>query len=143
MGRHDGRVPVHVNKRLVIPDAELEWQFTTSGGPGGQHANKASTRVELTWNIVESTVVSDRERARLRARLGDVARVVADDTRSQHRNRSIALDRLGERCRAALAPPPKKRTPTKPSRRAKQRRLDAKRRHAQTKRLRQRPGRDD
>ena len=135
-------MPATVSSSLVIPDAELEWKFSPSGGPGGQHANKANTRVELTWNIASSAVVSDIQRRRLTTALGDETRVVVDDERSQARNREIAIDRLVERVKAALIPP-RPRRPTKPSKGAKQRRLDAKRRAGQTKRLRQRPRHDD
>ena len=143
VARHHGEMPVFVNNRLVIPDDELEWRFTRSGGSGGQHANKVSTRVELSWDVEASKTVSDRERARLRNRLGPVVKVVADDFRSQYRNRVVATERLAEKCRAALAPPPKKRKPTKPSAGSKRRRLDSKRRTAQTKKMRRRPSMDD
>jgi ribosome-associated protein len=136
-------VPIVVNDRLIIPDDEVEWRFTPSGGPGGQHANRANTRVELTWNVAESAAPTERQRARLQARLGDVVTVVVDDHRSQYRNRVEAAQRLAQRCRAALAPPPKRRRPTKPTAGAKRRRLDAKRRQSQTKKLRQRPRHDD
>ncbi len=136
-------MPVYVNQSLVIGDDELEWRFSTSGGPGGQHANRANTRVELLWDIAGSPSLTERQRNRLRRRLGDTARVVADDTRSQHRNRSIAMERLGELCRDALKAPPKRRKPTKPSRRAKQRRVDAKRKRGETKKLRRNPTRHD
>lgn len=136
-------VPIVVNDRLIIPDDELEWRFTPSGGPGGQHANKANTRVELTWNVAESATPTERQGARLRARLGDVVKVVVDDHRSQYRNRVEAAQRLAERCRAALAPPPKRRRPTKPSAGAKRRRLEDKRRQSRTKKLRRRPRHDD
>ncbi len=141
--RHHERVPVYVDKSLVIGDNELEWRFSSSGGPGGQHANRAATRVELLWDIAESPSLTDGQRNRLRRRLGDTARVVAEDTRSQHRNRTIAMERLGDLCREALKAPPKRRKPTKPSRRAKKRRLDAKRQRGRTKKLRRNPTRDD
>jgi ribosome-associated protein len=132
-------VPVFVNQSLVIGDDELEWRFSSSGGPGGQHANRANTRVELLWDIAGSPTLTERQRNRLRRRFGDAARIVADDTRSQYRNRAIAMERLGDACRDALKAPPKRRKPTKPSRRAKQRRIDAKRKRGQTKKLRQNP----
>ena len=136
-------MPVFVNNRVVIPDDELEWRFTRSGGPGGQHANKVNTRVELAWNIAESVSVAEEERSRLLERLGNVVKVVASDYSSQYRNRVTATERLAEKCRAALAPPPKKRRATKPSKRAKRRRVESKRRKSKTKQLRQRPGLDD
>ncbi len=140
---HDEHVPVYVNQSLVIGDDELEWRFTSSGGPGGQHANRANTRVELLWDITASPSLTERQRNRLRRRFGDTARVVADDTRSQHRNRTIAMDRLGDLCRDALKAPPKRRKPTKPSRRARQRRIDAKRKRGRKKELRRKPTSDD
>jgi ribosome-associated protein len=136
-------MPVYVSDQLLIGDDELEWRFTPSGGPGGQHANKANTRVELSWDLASSASLTERQRTRLRARLGDTVRVVADDHRSQYRNRMVAGERLAEMCRRALAPPPKPRKPTKPSRGARKRRLESKRRAGQTKRLRRKPGLDD
>lgn len=136
-------MPVYVDKNLVIADDELQWRFTSSGGPGGQHANRANTRVELLWDIAGSPSLTERQRNRLTRRFGESARVVADDTRSQHRNRAIAMDRLGDLCRDALKAPPKRRKPTKPSRRAKQRRIDTKRQRSHTKKLRQNPSRHD
>lgn len=139
-------MPVAVNDRLIIPDAELQWRFSPSGGPGGQHANKANTRAELSWNLAESAVLSTAlsatQRSRLLAKLGEVAVVVVDEERSQSRNRDIAEQRLAARVRAALVVP-KPRRKTKPSRGAKERRLKAKRSRSQDKQLRRRPGRDD
>lgn len=134
---------MYVNQSLVISDDELEWRFTPSGGPGGQHANRSNTRVELLWDIAGSPSLSDRQRNRLRRRFGDTVRVVADDHRSQYRNRVTATERLGELCREALKAPPKRRKKTKPSRRAKQRRVDAKRQRGKTKKLRQAPRHED
>ncbi len=136
-------MPVFVNHSLVVPDSELEWRFTSSGGPGGQHANKAATRVEVVWNIAGSAVVGDRQRERLIGRLGTTARASADDHRSQYRNRTEAIDRLGAQLRAALAPPPKKRRPTRPTKGAQRRRLEQKRRRKQVKKLRRSPAVDD
>ena len=136
-------MPVYVSDQLLIADDELDWRFTPSGGPGGQHANKANTRVELSWDITASAAVTERQRNRLRSRLGDTVRVVADDHRSQYRNRMVATERLAEMCRKALAPPPKARKPTKPSKGARKRRLESKRKAGQTKRLRRKPGLDD
>jgi ribosome-associated protein len=127
-----------VSRSLRIPIDELEWRFTGSGGPGGQHANTANTRVELRFDVAGSPSLGPRQRARLLERLGPTVRVVASDERSQTRNRSLALDRLRERLAAALhveAP----RHATRPSRAAKQRRLDDKRQRSDTKRARQSP----
>lgn len=134
---------IEVQGSLTIPDAELTERFTASGGPGGQHANKAATRVELTWDIENSNAISERQRSLLLAFFGaPVARVVVDDERSQLRNREIAEARLAGRVRTALAPvTPRK--PTKPSKGAKRRRVEAKRRNSERKRLRQKPSHDD
>lgn len=129
---------IEVTPSLHVPDSELEWRYTTSGGPGGQHANRSSTRVQLSWNIAESGVIGDAMRVRLVNKLGDVIRVDVDDHRSQLRNRDIAAERLAEKVRAALQQQ-KKRKKTKPSRRAKQRRLDAKRKNSDRKKARRKP----
>lgn len=131
-----------VNSRIVIPEAELVERFSASGGPGGQHANKASTRVELTWDIESSVAVSEADRRRLVAALGTTARIVADDKRSQARNRDIAQQRLAQKIREALVVA-KPRRATRPSRNSQRRRVEGKRKDAQTKRLRQRPRYDD
>jgi len=130
--------PIRVNASLTIPDSELEWKFSASGGPGGQHANKASTRVDLVWPIVTAECLNEAQRGRLTAKFGDAVRISVDDERSQLRNRQIARERLAERVAAALQPV-RKRRKTKPSRRAKQRRLDEKKRTGEIKKLRQRP----
>jgi len=131
-------VPIHVDQSLLIPDAELDWKFTTSGGPGGQHANRSSTRVQLTWDIAESGVLTADRRRRLMTKLGDVVRVDVDDHRSQLRNKDVAAERLADKVRAALVQP-RKRKKTKPSRGSQRRRLDSKKRKSQTKKLRQKP----
>ena len=126
--------------RYTIPGSELTWTFGTSGGPGGQHANKASTRAELSWAIEESDVLPPDVRQRVAEALANriasgVLTVGADESRSQWRNRSIARNRMAELITEA-ARPPKKRRPTKPSRSARRRRLEAKRRQSEKKRLR-------
>lgn len=131
-------MPIEINPSLVIPDAELEWKFTTSGGPGGQHANKASTRVQLSWSITDSGILGESMRDRLRSKLGDVVRVDVDDHRSQLRNKDAATERLADKVRVALVRQ-RKRKPTKPSRGSQRRRLEGKKRKAQTKKLRQKP----
>ena len=133
---------------LVIPAAELVERFSRSSGPGGQSVNTADSRVELEYDVASSAALTDAQRARalhnLGTRLTD-GRVVVDSSehRSQHRNRVAARERLADLLRKALAPPPPRRRPTKPSRRAKQRRLDAKKQRGQTKALRGRPGAGD
>lgn len=135
-------MPLNINDRLVVPDAELTWRFSPSSGPGGQHANKANTRVDLTWAIADSAVVSDAQRRQLVEKLGAIVTVVVDDERSQARNRDIAQRRLADRVRSALIVE-KPRRKTKPSRGAKERRLQAKRSRSKDKKLRRPPGRDD
>lgn len=130
-----------VGSGVVIPADELTYRFTPSGGPGGQHANKASTRVELTFDVASSGAFTDTQRARVVARLGEVVRVVADDERSQSRNRARATERLRDKVAAALVVP-KRRRPTKPSRGAKERRLQAKRQQSERKAGRRRPDPD-
>jgi ribosome-associated protein len=127
--------PLRVTPALTIPAAELTWRFTASGGPGGQHANTANTRVELVYDLAASEVLSDAQRARLRSKLGDEVRVVVSDQRSQARNRAIARERLRDALVDALKVP-RRRIPTRPSRAAAARRLDAKQQRSQLKRLR-------
>ena len=137
----DGPSGLRVNEQVVIPRAELEYRASRAGGPGGQHVNKTSSRIELLWNPARSAALSEEQRARIAERLKSrvdaegFVRVVASDTRSQLRNREAAEERLAELVRKALLVP-KKRRPTKPSRAAKQARLDDKRRNAEKKRAR-------
>lgn len=132
-----------VTPRLTIPESELEVSFQTSGGPGGQHANRSATGVALVWHYGASEALAASEKARLTEGLGSRGRggsirVVADNSRSQWRNRSQARAQLAELLRAALVVrTPRK--PTKPSRTARRRRLEAKRRRGDAKRLRRRP----
>ena len=123
---------VRVTNRLTIPVAELEWRFTRSGGPGGQHANTSDTRVEVRFDVTGSPSLSEGQRARLLERVGPEVRVVASDRRSQARNRQLALERLGERLAEAVAVEAPRRA-TRPSRASVQRRLEAKRRRSQRK----------
>jgi ribosome-associated protein len=132
---------VRVTPTLAIPRAELHYRFSPSGRPGGQHANKVSTRVELRFDVAGSPSLGPRQRARLLERLGPEVRVVADDERSQSRNRQLATERFCVRVAAALAIE-KPRRPTRPSRAATERRLEEKRRTSERKRSR-RPGPDD
>lgn len=126
---------LRVTSRISIPERELEWRFSTSGGPGGQHANKAATRAEVRFDAAASPSLPDPQRQRIVDRLGPIVVATADDTRSQSRNRELALDRLRSRLVGALQVP-KARRPTKATRASKRRRLDAKSRRSQTKRLR-------
>ena len=112
----EDRHGLRVTRSLSVPADELEWRFTGSGGPGGQHANTSNTRVEVRFDVARSAVLGPRQRARLLARLGPVVRVVASDRRSQAQNRSLALERLGGRLAAALRVE-RPRRPTEPTRR--------------------------
>ena len=124
-----------VTRTLRIPAGELQWRFTGSGGPGGQHANTSNTRVELVWDITASAAPGPRQRTMLLERLGPSVRVVASDERSQMRNRDLALERLRARVADALHIATPRRS-TRPTRGSKERRLEDKRRQAQRKRER-------
>ena len=128
---------LRVSPSLTIPLAELRLRFGPSGGPGGQHANKAATRVEVRFDVAGSPSLGPRQRARLLERLGPVVVVAADGERSQARNRQDAQERLAARLRAALAVRPPRR-PTRPSVAARERRLADKRRQAERKARRRR-----
>ena len=123
----------------VIPDADLTWRFSRSSGPGGQHVNTTDTRVQLSFDLAGSDAFPARLKQRMLARLGDEVVVAASEQRSQLRNRRAAEDRLVGLLEEAMRPPPPARVATKPSRGAKQRRLDAKKKRGETKRLRGRP----
>lgn len=127
-----------VTRALRIPLRELTWHASAAGGPGGQHANTANTRVEVRFDIAGSPSLGPRQRARLLERLGPLVRVVASERRSQARNREHALERLGERLAAALAMAPR-RAPTRPPAAAREARLRAKRRRGEVKRGRRPP----
>jgi ribosome-associated protein len=133
---------------LRIPLSELQYRTSRSGGPGGQHVNTSSTRVEVTWNVPNSPSLSPEQRTRLLQQLATrldtegQLRLVSSGTRSQLRNKEDVTDRLRSTVAAALVVR-KKRKPTKPSRAAKAARLAAKRKRAATKRQRQPPGGED
>lgn len=139
---------LRVTSTLVVPAGELRWRFSRSSGPGGQGVNTTDSRVELSLDIAGSTTIatalSAGQRERLLRRLGQrlvdgSLTLAADEQRSQLRNREAALDRMAQLLREALAPPPPPRRPTKPTRGSQQRRLDAKTRRSQTKRMRRPP----
>ncbi|WGW12324.1 alternative ribosome rescue aminoacyl-tRNA hydrolase ArfB [Saxibacter everestensis] len=137
-------MPLQISRSLSIPDSELGWRFSRSSGPGGQHVNTSDSRVELFWNIPASAALSDAQRTRLMdrlaARLVDGAITVsAAERRSQLRNREIASEKLADIVRAALAPEPAKRRPSKPTRGSRERRLAAKKQRSAVKQQRQRP----
>ncbi|MGH9212101.1 MAG: alternative ribosome rescue aminoacyl-tRNA hydrolase ArfB [Acidimicrobiales bacterium] len=133
---------LQVTRGLAIPLDEIEWRFDTSGGPGGQHANRARTRVEVSFDVAASPSLTSDQRARLRDRLGDVVRASAGDERSQTRNRAVALDRLRSYLAEALREQRPRRA-TKPSRTSTERRLAGKRRRSEVKRTRQIPSDDE
>jgi ribosome-associated protein len=126
---------------LVIPAEELEERFETSGGPGGQHANRSQTAVTLRFRIADSSI-PEEARARLVARLGEVVEVVAGESRSQHRNRIVARERLAERLATALVEP-KSRKRTKPTKASKERRLSDKAARSEVKQTRRPPKPED
>lgn len=132
---------LQVTRSVRIPRSELTVRFTTSGGPGGQHANKAATRVELTFDVEASTALGPRQKERVIERLGPVVRIAVDDERSQLRNRDLAEQRLVGRLGAALHVEPPRRA-TRPTRGSKERRLTAKRQRSETKANRRRPPSD-
>ena len=127
-----------VNPELALPLSEVELRTSRSSGPGGQHANVTASRVEAVFDVDESTSLTDPQRERLRIRYGDRVTAVAQDARSQARNRELALERLREKLAAGLMVP-KRRRPTRPGKAAKERRLDTKRRRSERKAARRRP----
>jgi ribosome-associated protein len=135
--RHRER-SLRVTRTVSIPRSEVELRFSRSSGPGGQHAQKSDTRVEAAFDVEASSALSDAQKRRVVSRLGPVVRAVAQDERSQWRNRELALERIAEALREALRVQ-RPRRPTKPSRAAVERRLDEKRRRGDTKRLRRPP----
>ena len=124
---------------ITVPGDELDERFSRSSGPGGQSVNTTDSRVELWFDVTTSTALSEEQRRLVLARLGPRVRVTAAQHRSQHRNREAARERLADRLRSALAPPPPPRVPTKPSRTARRRRVEDKRRRGGVKALRRRP----
>ena len=124
-----------MTRSVSIPRSEIDLRFSRSSGPGGQHAQKSDTRVEATFDVEASAALSDAQKRRVIAKAGPVLRSVAQDERSQWRNRELATERLVETLREALRVP-RRRKPTKPSKAAVERRLEAKRRRSQVKRLR-------
>ena len=126
---------LRVTATVAIPLEELEWRFSASGGPGGQHANTANTRAEVRFDVAGSPSLGDAQRARLLSRFGPLVRVVASDERSQIRNRTLALERLADRLAEGLHVE-RPRRPTRPTAGSERRRLEEKRRRAHLKRQR-------
>ncbi|HYB72513.1 MAG TPA: alternative ribosome rescue aminoacyl-tRNA hydrolase ArfB [Candidatus Sulfotelmatobacter sp.] len=135
---------IRVNDRVAIPRGEVRFRFTPSGGPGGQHANRSATQVELLFDVGRSPSLTDQERARVGAALkgyidgGGILHLVSQATRSQYRNREDVLLRFQRLLRGALRVP-KARRPTRPTAGARRARLEGKRRRAEVKRARRRP----
>jgi ribosome-associated protein len=134
--------PLRVSRSVVVPEGELKWRFSRSSGPGGQSVNTADSRVELSLDLITTTALGPTLRARALERLDrklvkGVLTVTASEQRSQHQNREAARARMAETLATAIAPPPKKRRPTRVSRGADEKRLADKHRRAETKRLRQ------
>jgi ribosome-associated protein len=126
---------IRVTRSVVLPRAEIELRTSRSSGPGGQHAQKSETRVEAVFDVEGSSALTEGQKRRVLAKAGPVLRAVAQDERSQLRNKELATDRLVAMLRAALHVE-RKRVPTKPAKAAKERRLDDKRRRGDVKRLR-------
>jgi ribosome-associated protein len=129
---------IRVAEGTVIPLEEIQFRASRSSGPGGQHANVTASRIEAVFDVEASNALSDEQRALLRRKLGDRVTAVAQDARSQARNRELALERLREKIAAGLRRP-KPRRATKPTRAARERRLDQKRRTSQRKAQRRPP----
>ena len=130
-----------IGRGVVVPLTEVELRTSRSSGPGGQHANVTASRVEALFRVEESQALGPEQKARIESRLGPVARATAQDTRSQLRNRELALERLRSRLASALSVQRPRRA-TRPTGAAKRRRLDAKRHRGETKRARRRPDDD-
>jgi ribosome-associated protein len=132
------RESIRVTRSVVLPAAEVEFRFSRSSGPGGQHANTSETRVEALFDVEASRALSAIQKRRVIARLGPVVRAIAQDERSQWRNRELALERIAEQLRAGLRVE-RKRVATRPSAAAREKRLEDKRRRSEVKRLRRGP----
>ena len=135
------RESIRVTRSVLLPVSEIELRVSRSSGPGGQHAQKSSTRVEAVFDVEASPALTETQKRRVVARSGAVLRAVAQDERSQARNRELAVERLVEKLRSALAVP-RKRKATTPTAAARERRLEEKRRRARTKALRRPPGQE-
>ncbi|AZZ53670.1 alternative ribosome rescue aminoacyl-tRNA hydrolase ArfB [Rathayibacter festucae] len=138
---------LEVSARLTIPASELQWRFSRSSGPGGQHVNTSDSRVQLTWSVAESAALTDDQRERLLQRLAQrlvsgAITVTVSQERSQLRNREVALTTLRDLVGAALAPPAAPRRPTRPTRGSGRRHLASKQQRSATKQQRRRPTED-
>jgi ribosome-associated protein len=130
--------PLLIGRGAAVPLSEIELRTSRSSGPGGQHANVTASRVEAVFDVDASRSLDDEQKRRISARLGPVVRTVAQDTRSQMRNRELALERMRARLESALIVP-KQRRATRPTGASRRRRLEGKRRRGEVKRMRRRP----
>jgi len=133
------RESIRVTRSVSIPISEIAFRYSRSSGPGGQHAQKSETRVEALFDVEASSSLTDRQKHRVVRKAGPVLRAIAQDERSQTRNRELAVERVADALREALRVE-RRRVPTKPSKAAVERRLERKRRRSDTKRLRRPPG---
>jgi ribosome-associated protein len=130
--------PLRIGRHAEVPLSEIELRTSRSSGPGGQHANVTASRVEAVFDVCSSQALSEEQRQRIASRLGPVVRAVAQDTRSQARNRELAVERLRGRLESALTVQRPRRA-TKPTRASRRRRAESKRRRSELKRQRRRP----
>ena len=129
---------IRVTRSVVLPLSEVELRFSRSSGPGGQHANTAETRVEAIFDVEASSALTDAQKRRVLAKAGPTLRAIAQDERSQWRNRELAVERLVEQLRQALKVE-RRRVATKPTKASRERRLESKKRRSATKKLRRPP----
>jgi ribosome-associated protein len=132
------RESIRVTRSVALPLSEIDFRYSRSSGPGGQHAQKTETRVEALLDVEASSALTEAQKRRVIAKAGPVLRAIAQDERSRLRNRELATERLVEQLREALRVP-RRRRPTKPTAQSRERRLESKRRRSQTKRLRRPP----
>jgi ribosome-associated protein len=137
MAAMDGE-SIRVTRSVLLPLSEIDFRFSRSSGPGGQHANRSETRVEARFDVESSQALTSRQKRRVLARAGPTIRAVAQDERSQWRNRELAVERVAGQLREALRVE-RRRRPTKPTAASRERRLEDKRRRSETKRLRRDP----
>ena len=133
------RESIQVTRSVSLPRSEIDFRFSRSSGPGGQHAQKSDTRVEASFDVEASSALSETQKRRVVAKAGPVLRAVAQDERSQWRNRELAVERVVQALREALRVE-RPRRPTKPTQASQRRRVEGKKRRGQTKRLRRPPG---
>ena len=132
------RDAIRVTRSVVLPRSEIELRFSRSSGPGGQHANTAETRVEALFDVEASSALTEAQKRRVLGKAGSTLRAVAQDERSQWRNRELAVERLVDQLRQALRVE-RRRVATTPTAASRRRRLESKKRRSETKRLRRPP----